>query len=67
MDGLVLMLKNNEIDFGISSLVMNRRRQLVTDYTSSATWDFRYLLHYSALLLDLLQLPHVPLAMFEAR
>ncbi|KAJ9573976.1 hypothetical protein L9F63_008634, partial [Diploptera punctata] len=41
LDGLVLMLKNNEIDFGISSLVMNRRRQLVTDYTSSATWDFR--------------------------
>ncbi|PSN32159.1 Ionotropic receptor 75v [Blattella germanica] len=41
VDGLALMLKNKEIEFGINSYLMNRPRTLLTDYSSTATWDFR--------------------------
>ncbi|KAJ9573978.1 hypothetical protein L9F63_008636 [Diploptera punctata] len=41
IDGLALMFKNKEIEFGINSYLMNRPRILLTDYSSTATWDFR--------------------------
>jgi hypothetical protein len=41
LEGLTLMLKNHEVDFSISAILINRARYRCMDFVSTPTWEFR--------------------------
>ncbi|GFG32486.1 hypothetical protein Cfor_04319 [Coptotermes formosanus] len=41
LEGLTLMLKNHEVDFSVSAILINRARYRCMDFVSTPTWEFR--------------------------